>query len=341
MRGAGDTREWFRRFFRAEPPGRKAGLRRRIAAALNEVCRLSWRLVAEVSPVRTAVVPAGGLGTRFLPFSRTVAKELLPLVDRPVIDYVVSECVDSGVEHVVVVVAPGKASLEAYFRPNEKVAARLRGEGRAQELAELERPERLAKTSFVVQEEPKGNGHAVLVAREHVGHAAFAMVWGDDVVVASPPAVAQLIAARERLGGGSVACTIRVPRADAPRYGIVAGERVDERTLRVADIVEKPTAENAPSDVAVVHAYVLEPEIFDVLDGLSPGKGGEIWLSDAVSALARERPVWAVEIEGRRYDAGERAGYAAAFLDVALEREDTGPSLRAHLERAGWRPPPG
>jgi UTP--glucose-1-phosphate uridylyltransferase len=294
---------------------------------------------APVRPVRTAVVPAGGLGTRFLPFSRTVAKELLPLVDTPVIDYVVSECVDSGIERVVVVGAPGKESLEAYFGPSDRMAARLRAEGRSDELAALERPERLADVSFVVQEEPRGNGHAVLVARAAVGPEPFAMVWGDDVVVARPPAVAQLIAARERLGGGSVACAIRVTPEEASRYGVVAGERVDERTLRVSAIVEKPDPAEAPSDLAVVHGYVLEPEIFEALAELPPGKGGEIWLTDAVSALAQQQPVWAFEVEGRRYDAGERAGYVAAFVDVALEREDTGRALRAHLERAGWRPP--
>jgi UTP--glucose-1-phosphate uridylyltransferase len=296
--------------------------------------------VPAVSPVRTAVIPAGGLGTRFLPFSRTVAKELLPLVDVPVIDYVVSECVGSGIERVIIVGAPGKESLESYFRPSQRIAARLRNEGRLDELAALERPERLADVRYVVQEEPRGNGDAVLVAREEVGDEPFAMVWGDDVVVAQPPAVAQLIAARERLGGGSVACTIRVSPAEASRYGVVAGERVDERTLRVSALVEKPAPGEAPSDLAVVHGYVLEPEIFDALAALDPGKGGEIWLADAVAALAREDPVWAVEIAGRRYDAGERTGYVTAFVDVALGREDTGPALRAHLERAGWKAPP-
>jgi UTP--glucose-1-phosphate uridylyltransferase len=291
--------------------------------------------------VRTAVVPAGGLGTRFLPFSRTVAKELLPLVDTPVIDYVVSECVASGIERVVVVGAPGKESLEAYFRPSVRMAAKLEEEGRTEELAALERPESLVDVSFVVQQEPRGNGDAVLVAREQVGDEPFAMVWGDDVVMARPPAVAQLIAARERLGGGSVACAIRVTPEEAARYGVAAGERVDERTLRVSEIVEKPAPADAPSDLAVVHGYVLEPEIFDALARLEPGKGGEIWLTDAVSALAREAPVWAVELDGRRYDAGERAGYVTAFLDVALEREDTGPALRAHLERLGWTSPSG
>lgn len=295
--------------------------------------------MAEVNPVRTAVVPAGGLGTRFLPFSRTVAKELLPLVDTPVIDYVVSECAGSGIERVVVVGAPGKEMLEAYFGPSERMAQRLRNESRTDELTALQRPEHLVEVRFVVQEEPRGNGHAVLVARDEVGSEPFAMVWGDDVVVAEPPAVAQLIAARERLGGGSVACAIRVSPDEASRYGVVAGEEVDTRTLRVSGIVEKPAPDEAPSNLAVVHGYVLEPEIFDVLDQLAPGKGGEIWLTDAVSALAQDAPVWAIELDGRRYDAGERTGYVNAFVDVALERPDTGPALKAHLQRAGWSPP--
>jgi UTP--glucose-1-phosphate uridylyltransferase len=292
-----------------------------------------------LQPVRTAVVPAGGLGTRFLPFSRTVPKELLPLVDRPVIDYVVSECAESGIDRVVVVGAPGKESLLEYFAPSERLGARLRQQGREDELTALERPERLADVRFVLQDEPRGNGHAVLVAREEVGGEPFAMVWGDDVVVARPPAVAQLIAARTRLGGGSVACVIRVTPEDAVRYGVVAGERVDEATIRISEIVEKPAPGAAPSDLAVVHGYVLEPDIFDVLAELEPGKGGEIWLTDAVSKLARQAPVWAVELDGRRYDAGERSGYVNAFVDVALEREDTGPPLREHLERAGWTAP--
>jgi UTP--glucose-1-phosphate uridylyltransferase len=296
--------------------------------------------VSAVSPVRTAVVPAGGLGTRFLPFTRTAPKELLPLVDTPVIDFVVSECAESGIERVVIVVSPGKESLRAYFAPSSRIAARLRQENRTDDLAALERPEQLAEVRFALQDEPRGNGHAVLVARDEVGAEPFAMVWGDDVFVAQPPAVAQLIAARERLGGGSVACVIRVQPEEASRYGVVAGERVDEKTVRVSEIVEKPAPETAPSDLAVVHAYVLEPEIFDVLAELEPGKGGEIWLADAVSRLAQQSPVWAVEPDGRRYDAGERTGYVNAFVDVALEREDTGPPLRAQLERAGWTPPP-
>ena len=250
-----------------------------------------------------------------------------------------SACASAGIERVVIVVAPGKESLRAYFAPSERIAERLRAEGRHEELEQLRRPEGLAEVRFVVQTEARGNGHAVLVAREEVGDVPFAMIWGDDVVVGAAPGVAQLVAARARLGGGSVAGAIRVPREQTSRYGILAGDRVDERTTRVRSFVEKPAPAEAASDLASVHGFVLEPEIFDVLARQPAGRGGEVWLTDAVAALAAHAPVWAFELEGRRYDAGDRLGYVAAFVDAALARADTGPSLREHLRREGWRPP--
>ena len=293
-------------------------------------------------PVRTAVIPAGGLGTRFLPFSRTVPKELLPLVDTPVLEHVVAECARSGIERVILVVAPGKESLAAYFQPNPRVAARLEAEGRDAELAALRRPETLAKIEVVVQTEAKGNGHAVLVAREAVGDEPFAVLWGDDLVLGPTPGLRQLVDARERLGG-SVAGAARVDPAEASRYGIFRGEPdlAQGGAFRVTGMVEKPAAGTAPSDLAAVHGYVLEPRVFGILERLGPGRGGEIWLVDAVDELAAWEPVWAVELEGRRYDAGDRAGYVRAFVDEALAREDVGPALRDHLRQQGWRPPTG
>lgn len=288
--------------------------------------------------VRTAVVPAGGLGTRFLPFTRSVPKELLPIVDRPVIELVVAECAAAGIERVILVGAPGKDALLGHFARNERLERRLAAEGRDEELALLRAPERLARVELVIQEEPRGNGHAVLVAREAVGDEPFAMLWGDDLVVGESPAVGQLIAARERLGGGSVAGAIRVPPAERGRYGMIAGEPADG-ALRVRAIVEKPGPGEAPGDLAAVHGYVLEPEVFEALERCPPGRGGELWLTDAVALLAATQPVWAVELAGRRYDAGDRAGYVAAFVDAALARPDTGDALRAHLERSGWTPP--
>jgi len=290
-----------------------------------------------VKPVRTAVIPAGGLGTRFLPFTRSLPKELLPLVDTPVLDLVVSECAASGIERVILVIAPGKESLGAYFQPSPRVEARLRVEGREGELAALRRPEHLATVEVVVQAEPKGNGHAVLLAREAVGDEPFAMLWGDDLVVGKTPALRQLIDARERLGG-SVAGAARIARDRSALYGMFVG-RPERGAFRVTGMVEKPAPAEAPSDLAALHGYVLEPAIFALLAHQAPGRSGEIWLVDAVSALAASEPVWAVELEGERYDAGDRAGYVRAFVDLALGRADVGPALRGHLRQRGWRPP--
>jgi len=293
-----------------------------------------------VKPVVYGVIPAGGLGTRFLPISRTVPKELLPIIDTPVIELVVAEMAAAGISRVVIVNGPGKEALDDYFRPNERLERRLAIEFRKEDIELLKRPERLATVRVVVQHEAKGNGHAVLQARPLVGAEPFAMLWGDDIVVGDTPAVGQLIEARRRLGGGSVVGTIRVSKEKAAAYGVVAGTPVDERTQRVLAIVEKPKPEEAPSEFAAVHGYVLEPEVFEVLERAKPGRNGEIWLSDAVSELARAgAPVWAVELQGARYDTGDRQGYVKAFIDAALRREDVGPLLRAHLKELGWRAP--
>ena len=292
-----------------------------------------------MKPVRTAVIPAGGLGTRFLPFSRAVPKELLPVVDTPVLDLVVSECAASGIERVILVTAPGKESLGAYFQASPRIEERLRADGRTAEIEALTRPERLAKVEVVIQPVPRGNGDAVRLAREAVGDEPFAMLWGDDLIVGATPALRQMIDARERLGG-SVAGAARVPREQTARYGVFAGHP-DRNAFRVTSMVEKPEPALAPSDLAAIHGYVLEPAIFEILADLAPGRGGEIWLVDAVSALAARAPVWAIELAGDRYDAGDRSGYVAAFVDHALARDDVGPGLRDHLRQRGWRPPAG
>jgi UTP--glucose-1-phosphate uridylyltransferase len=293
-----------------------------------------------LKPVRYGVIPAAGLGTRFLPISRAVPKELIPVVDTPVIEIVVTEMTASGIERVVLVVGPGKEWIESYFQPNPRMEARLVADMRKEDLALLKRAEGLAHVKSVLQPEPKGNGDAVLQARALVGDEPFAMLWGDDIMLGEQPAVMQLIKARERLGGGSVVGCIRVGKKDVGRYGVVAGTPVDDQTLRVIGIIEKPVPEEAPSDLAAVHGYVLEPEIFEVLARTPPGRGGEVWLTDGVAELARQgAPVWAVELKGQRYDCGDKIGYVNAFVDAALGRDDTGPAVRAHLEGLGWKAP--
>ena len=281
-----------------------------------------------LAPVRVAVIPAAGLGTRFLPVTKTVPKEMLPLVDRPIVDVVISEAVASGVEEVVVVSAPGKSALDEYFAPNRRLESRLLAERRERDLELARRGERIAKRVTVVhQQEPRGNGHAVLCAREAVGRRPFVMIWGDDIVMGEPPVAAQLVRTRERLGGGSVAAVMRVEGAAISRYGAADGEQLDERTWRVRRLIEKPRAEEAPSGLAQVHGYVFEPEIFDELERTPPGKGGEIWLADAVNALAQRAPVYAHRFTGERFDTGDRGEYVRAVVHAALSRDDLGPGL--------------
>ncbi|MBU6424046.1 MAG: UTP--glucose-1-phosphate uridylyltransferase [Chloroflexota bacterium] len=282
-----------------------------------------------VTPVRVAVIPAAGLGTRFLPVSKTVPKELLPLVDVPIIDNVVSEAVAAGCEEIVVVSAPGKRPLDEYFTSNARLEERLRAERRDADLALARRGETMARVTVVHQERPLGNGHAVLCAREAVGRRPFVMIWGDDIVLSGEPVAAQLIRARERQGGGSVAAVIRMPEEQVRKYGVVEGEPLGGRTWRLRRIVEKP--EHPTTDLGAVHAYVLEPEIFDVLASHPAGRAGEIWLSEAVSVLAQRVPVYAYELEGERFDAGDRAGYVKAVIAAALGRPDMADELRAWL----------
>lgn len=280
-----------------------------------------------IRPVRVAVIPAAGLGTRFLPVSKTVPKEMLPLVDVPIIDLVITEAVAAGCERIVVVSAPGKEPLDGYFKPNPRIEERLRIEKRETDLALARRGQTMAEVTVIHQDQPLGNGDAVLRAREAVGNEPFLMIWGDDIVLAPVPVAAQLLTARDSVGGGSVAAVMRVPKDQVRRYGVIEGDQVGERTWRVKRIVEKP--EDPATELGAVHAYVLEPEIFDVLASMKPGRGGEIWLSEAVSLLAQRAPVHAYEFEGERFDAGDRAGYVKAVIASALERPEIADDVRA------------
>lgn len=285
-----------------------------------------------MSGVHTAVIPAAGLGTRFLPATKALPKEMLPIVDKPVIQYVVEEAVASGIDHIVVITAQSKRSIEDHFDSHFELEARLDRLGRQSDLDLVRALATMAHFSYVRQPEPRGNGHAVLCARPVVGDEPFAMIWGDDIVDAEVPCIRQMMSVHERYGG-AVAAVMRVPDADVPKYGVIAGERVEESVYRVTGLVEKPPIESAPSNLATVHAWILPPRIFALLAETPPGKDGEIWLVDAIARLLDEQPVHAVEFEGRRYDAGNKLEFLQATIDFALRRDDLGPPLRAYLER--------
>ena len=285
-----------------------------------------------MSRVRKAVIPAAGLGTRFLPASKAVPKEMLPVVDKPVIQYIVEGAVASGIEEIVLITASAKRAIEDHFDRFFELEYRLEASGKHDLLEEARRPAEMARFVMVRQGSPLGNGHAVLLAKEVVGDEPFAMLWGDDIVLGSPPFVQQLIDAHERTGG-SVVGVMAVPPSEAVKYGVVeVAERLDDRLVRCSRIVEKPPRDQIPSNLAAVAGYVLTPDIFEYLEQTDVGQGGEIWLADGVQKIAAKGNLYALEFVGRRYDAGNKLEFLQATVDLALERPDLGPALRAYLE---------
>jgi UTP--glucose-1-phosphate uridylyltransferase len=285
-----------------------------------------------VTRVRKAVIPAAGLGTRFLPASKAVPKEMLPIVDKPVIQYIVEGAVASGIEEIVLITASAKRSVEDHFDRFFELEYRLEAAGKLDLVEEMRRLSDMARFVMVRQGAPLGNGHAVLLAKEVVGDEPFAMLWGDDMVLGTPPFVRQLIEAHERTGG-SVVGVMAVPPEDAIKYGVIeVAERLDERLVRASRIVEKPPLDQVPSNLAAVAGYVLTPDVFGYLEATSAGQGGEIWLADGVQQIAARGNLYALEFIGRRYDAGNKLEYLQATVDLALERPDLGPAFRAYLE---------
>jgi UTP--glucose-1-phosphate uridylyltransferase len=281
--------------------------------------------------VRKAVIPAAGLGTRFLPATKAQPKEMLPIVDKPIIQYIVEEAVASGIEQIVIVTGQSKRAIEDHFDYPFELAYRLRQQDKMEELREVERLAEMADFVYVRQKQPLGNGHAVLVAKEVIGDEPFAVLWGDDMVVADVPCLKQLIDVYEQ-HHGSVLAVMPIASESISKYGIIDPEPLSDRVHRVKRLVEKPSPENAPSNLGQVHGYVLTPEIFQELQSTTAGKGGEIWLSDAIEALMRHQRIYALEFEGRRYDAGNKLEFLKATVDLALEREDLGPQFRAYLK---------
>ena len=280
--------------------------------------------------VRTAVIPAAGYGTRFLPVSKAVPKEMLPLVDRPMIQYAVEQAVEAGIERVVLVTSAGKGATEEYFAIAPALEAALERRGHAK-LDEVRRVSRMVELVPVTQAEPLGLGHAVLCARDAVGGEPFVVYLPDEIVLADPSVTRQLLDASERLGG-SVAGVIEVARADVARYGVIAGEQVEERAWRLSGLVEKPPVEDAPSNLAVTGPYVLSPAIFDCLAAVEAGAVGEIQLTDGLDALAKREPVFAYRFEGKRFDAGTPLGLIETAVELALERPELASELGAWIK---------
>jgi UTP--glucose-1-phosphate uridylyltransferase len=279
--------------------------------------------------VRKAVILAAGFGTRFLPETKGVPKEMLPIVDRPVIQYIVEECVAAGITEIVMVTALGKEVIEDYFDLDPELERLLEEKGDTKRLEEVKRLRDMADIICVRQKGRAGNGHAVLAARAVIGDEPFAVFFPDDVILSERPAIGQLVDVYERMKATVVAVQ-EVPREEVVKYGVIEPEEVEPRLHRVKRIIEKPTLEEAPSNLTTVGRFVVTPKLIEVLDDTPAGRAGEVWLMDAFDTLCRREPLYAYQYEGERFDCGQPLGLLQASLRVASERPDMAAALREY-----------
>ncbi len=280
--------------------------------------------------IRKAVIPAAGLGTRFLPATKAQPKEMLPLVDKPAIQHVVEEAVACGLRDILIITGRGKRSLEDHFDRSFELEHYLEKSGKFDMLKEMRAIAEMADIHYVRQGEPRGLGHAVAVARQHVGDEPFAVMLGDDIMADGSPVLSEMVNLHERYGRSVVALK-EFPRSEMGAYGCALTEAVDDSLVRILDIVEKPKPEDAPSNLAVMGRYVFTPEIFDCLEQVAPGAGGEIQLTDAIALLLKEQTIYGYVFEDGRYDIGDKLDYLRATVELAIDREDLGPKFRAFL----------
>lgn len=282
--------------------------------------------------VRKAVIPAGGWGTRFLPITKAIPKEMLPLADKPLIQHIVEEAVASGMEQIIIVTSSGKSVIEDHFNRNFELESVLQQKGELELLEEVQRIAALANICFISQQEQLGLGHAILTTRELVGDEPFAVILPDDIFDTEPPLTKQMLEVYRRYKG-SVIALWRVAKEDTKRYGIVKAEQAAERVHRILDMVEKPAPEEAPSNLAILGRYILTPEIFEALRGITPGKGGEIQLTDGLALLLKQQAIYGYELEGTYYDAGKPLGLLKASVSLGLRHPRMGADFREYLKK--------
>ncbi len=286
--------------------------------------------------VRKAVFPAAGLGTRFLPATKVQPKEMLPLVDKPIIQYAVEEALNSGIENIIIVTGRGKNAIEDHFDVSYELENTLRERGKQGLLEEVRKVSDMVDIAYVRQKKALGLGHAVLMARELVGEEPFAVMLGDDIIEGPVPCLRQMLDVYETHPGSLVAIQ-EVPRDSISQYGVISGSPIayretKDRLYKVDDLVEKPPKETAPSNLAIIGRYILEPEIFELLASTHPGAGGEIQLTDGLRALLAQQQVYGWRFEGKRYDAGDKLGYLIATVEFALRRPDLGSAFQKYLK---------
>jgi UTP--glucose-1-phosphate uridylyltransferase len=288
-----------------------------------------------IAPVRKAVFPAAGLGTRFLPATKAMPKEMLPLVDKPLIQYGIEEAIASGMRNIVIVTGRGKTAIEDHFDVSFELEHLLEQRGKAETLQAVRAISDMIDVAYVRQKEALGLGHAVLRAKDLVGPEPFGVVLSDDVIDAAEPCLRQLLRVYEYYGA-SVLALMEVPREQISAYGVVAAEPrphegLDGRVFRIHDLVEKPRPDDAPSNLAIIGRYILTPEIFTAIENTPPGRNNEIQLTDALRILLKTRPIYGVKFEGRRFDAGDKLGFLQATVEFAMKRPDLGEPFRAYL----------
>ena len=289
------------------------------------------------SPIRKAVFPAAGLGTRFLPATKAQPKEMLPLVDKPIIQYGVEEAVASGIDNIILVTGRGKNAIEDHFDVSVELETFLEARGKKEQLDEIRKISNLINFSYVRQGEPLGLGHAELVTKALVGDEPFAVILGDDVIDAEPPAIRQMIDVFDEVGGPVLAIE-RVPRQTVSSYGIIDAEEIKPGIYQIRDLVEKPPVDEAPSDLAIIGRYVLTPDIFPALERIGKDRTGEIQLTNGLRQLLKNRPIYGCRIDGVRHDTGNKLGFLKAVVYFALRRPDLADQFREYLRTIDMEP---
>ena len=291
--------------------------------------------------VRKAIIPAAGLGTRFLPATKAQPKEMLPIVDKPTIQFIIEEAIASGIEDILIITGRGKRAIEDHFDRSLELEEELEKKGRSELFEQVRQIADLANIHYIRQKEAKGLGHAIYCAKSFIGDEPFAVLLGDDIVNAEVPCLKQMIDVHNDYCT-SIVGVQHVDYDDVSKYGIIAGKQIEDRIYKVTNLVEKPDRDNAPSNLAILGRYIINPSIFKYLENATPGKGGEIQLTDSLCKLAKAEPMYAYDFIGRRYDVGNKLGFLQATVEYALNREDIKDQFEAYLtqllrERSDWK----
>lgn len=281
--------------------------------------------------VKKAIIPAAGLGTRFLPATKSQPKEMLPIVDKPTLQYIIEEAIESGIEEILIITGRNKKSIEDHFDKSVELELELEQKGKLEMLEMVRDISNMVNIHYIRQKEPKGLGHAIHCAKSFIGNEPFAVLLGDDIVDAKTPCLKQLINTYDEYKT-TILGVQEVAKEDTNKYGILDVKHIEDRVYKVKDMVEKPSVESAPSNIAILGRYIINPSIFDILENQAPGKGGEIQLTDALKTLSTQEAIYAYNFEGRRYDVGDKFGFLEATIDFALKRDELRDDLLNYMK---------